>query len=142
MRHSEALVRDFQTAVRDFIEPVVRPAGFDLNGPGLGYLWEQEELSALFEAEPDTFARTLPGLMPDYGDEGAGCIDLWIHFHLERRVVEADVEGADVAEWLRDHGHGELAEALTAPAEPQTALRALSEGLRVMLSADSTSDSG
>lgn len=130
----DALVHEFQAAVRASIEPVIRPAGFEWNASGLGHNRDEDQLSALFEAEPQAFARSFPSLTPDYGERWPPpCIDLWIRFYVGRRTIEADVEGTDLARWLREHGHLALADALGAPSDLQVAVRSLSEGLRTIL---------
>jgi hypothetical protein len=130
----DALMHDLEALVQTSIEPVVRRAGFEWNSSGFEYFGNQDEASALFEAEPDSFAGSFPSLMSDYGDQQVTCIDLWIHFDLGRGTIRADVEGTDVASWLRTHDHVRLAEALGAPTDLETAVRSLSEGLELMLS--------
>ncbi|HEV8683250.1 MAG TPA: hypothetical protein VGS09_10850 [Actinomycetota bacterium] len=134
MTDRHPFLRQFEALVRTSIEPVVRPAGFEWNSSGLNYDRDQNEVWALFEAEPDAFARTFPTLMADYGGEDPGCIDLWIHFNVGRRTIEADVDGTDVERWFRAQGHLSLAEALSTPSDLETATRSLSQALEMMLS--------
>lgn len=80
---------------------------------------------------------TLPGLAPDYGEQPIPCIDLWIHYEVDHSSLRADVEGSDVATWLRRRGRTDLASTLTAtPLDTVEATRALAAGLELMLGRD------
>jgi hypothetical protein len=135
MERERALIEEFAALVKASIEPVVRPAGFEWNSSGLGYHRDQDELSALFEAEPITFARVMPSLGAHFPN-GWPCIDLWIRFYVGLLNIEASLEGRDVAEWLREKGHVSLAETLNRPTDLHLAIRSLSAGLKVMLSTE------
>jgi len=84
MERERALIEEFAALVKASIEPVVPPAGFEWNSSGLGYHRDQDELSALFEAEPIPFAWVMPSLGAHFPN-GWPCIDLWIRFYVGLR---------------------------------------------------------
>lgn len=138
------------------IAPVVRRLGFEWNASGLvdvGREWERgraessdpsgwpplrpedDRLNALFEANPEDFFAACPGLhqeMLGY-DEEPPCLDFWIHHYPSRSVIVGNFEFVDVAEWLTGHGHGALGRRLSAPAELDPAVRALAEGVGLLV---------
>ena len=120
------------TLLRDVLEPVVTTAGFELTRNG-GYRPADGSLTALFEAESEAFARSFPALVGDYGGEGPGCVDLWIEYEGRSGRIEAFLEGHDLARWLREHGHQELADAVERPLELERAVGAVGRGLDMML---------
>jgi hypothetical protein len=135
MKEGDSLLAEFETAVREVIEPVIHQAGFEWNPSGLVYHKSANQATTLFEAKPPEFMRRFPRLAGHYGDYGPTCVDLWIRYYFDRRSVEADVEAVrDVSQWLREHGHPMQAEALQTPNDVEVAVRFLSEALRTMLS--------
>lgn len=126
--------REFESALRQVVEPVVRRAGFDWNSSGLGDDPAARDAFALYEAAPAEFIRRFPTLEPNYAGEEASCIDLWIYYHLDGRTTDANLEGIDIAAWLREHGHPGLAEAMELPSDIEAAMRSLAAGLETMLS--------
>ena len=113
---------------------MVRRAGFDWNSSGLGDDPAARDAFALYEAAPAESIRRFPSLEPNYGDQEASCIDLWIYYHLDGRTTDASLEGIDIAAWLGEHGHRALAEAMQLPSDIEAAMRSLAAGLEAMLS--------
>ncbi len=63
-------------------------------------------------------------------DEQEGCIDFWIRRDRRSGMCEIDYGGHDLAEFLRQAGHDDLAEKLSSVGDPEADVDILVEALR------------
>ena len=59
---------------------------------------------AIFEASPETFQRSLPGLASGYALGKIGCVDVTVRWHERSGVLGVDVEGLDLEKVLQVAG--------------------------------------
>jgi hypothetical protein len=119
---------DFHRLVTSIVAPVALARGFVVE------MLDDRNDSVLFHAEPLTqFLAVHPEVAAGHGDQQVMCIDLWLHRSDDRRSVTAQLEGRDVADWLRVDGHDALAADATAVDDGATALQAIARGLALML---------
>ena len=83
----------FEAQARRGLEDVLTPRGFILAAQGD---IEEAEPSAVFEADPEDFARRYPGLWHFYADLAESCIDLWVHFNAMNGRIRCELEGDDL----------------------------------------------
>ena len=130
---SHSLLYQFEKELRSTLEPVVSTFGFEWTRGNLDS--NPREVFALFEAWRDLYAvsRTLshlPWLAITQGKEG--CLDLWVFLDIQDFSIRAELEGQDVAAWLEEQGHSELASALISPRDVATAVQSLTRALTTM----------
>ena len=111
---------------------VLKPAGF-LSVAQVGATGDGRETAAVFCGDPKVFAERHAALMPDYGPDGALCVDVWVHVVWAEGRVRASVEGTDVSEWLHQRGLDEDALAIEEAPGLSEAMAAVTGGLALML---------
>ena len=119
---------DFHRLVTDVVAPVALARGLVVA------MLDDRNDSVLFHAEPlAEFLALHPEVAAAHGDQEVRCIDLWLHRSDDHRSVTAQLEGTDVADWLRANGHDALAADASATDDPATSLRAVARALALML---------
>jgi len=123
---------EFHRLVGDVVVPVALACGFVVA------MLDDRNDSVLFHAERlADFLALHPVVAAGHGDQQVVCIDLWLHRSDDRRSVTAQLEGSDVAAWLRGNGYDALAANASAADDQATSLRAIARGLALMLDARS-----
>lgn len=90
-----AIPADYPDALTDELAPY----GFQFNSVTEN---EDAEVAVLFEAEPESFVRTNPGLgiEDSYGTQWPPpCLDLWVKFDRHGEAVEISFEVFDLLAW-------------------------------------------
>ncbi len=99
--------QDFVATTRTMFDPIASEAGFTFNMASAGMGTGSQKLrsgpplpprradmvgftNVLYEAVPEEFAASHPGLVADL-DEHGPCIDLWINLDMDHDIVEVDV---------------------------------------------------
>jgi hypothetical protein len=119
---------DFHRLVTDVVAPVALARGFVVA------MLDDRNDAVLFHAEPlAEFLALHLEVAAGHGDQQVRCIDLWLHRSDDRRSVTAQLEGSDVADWLRLNGHDTLAADASSLDDQATSLRAIARGLALML---------
>jgi hypothetical protein len=126
---------DFENLVRRYLDNELMPRGFRLT-PQAPTDWNDEKPAAVYEADPDDFAKRYPALRPHPGSE-VRCIDFWVHLDPSTGKITSELEGPSVETLMARLGVRDPAETGPAPSDTDSQLRMLTRRIAAILDAAS-----